>query len=270
MQIRVPESIISLENCLSRPIICPIAEIGAAIDLEEFQNRFVANENAVTIRGFAREWRATSRWRNLSFLSSNYGHRLIPIELGSILSKDGMKEQLVNISSFVSEYLVPSCAKGIWTIDDAILNLSCYMAQHALLDQIPCLVEDVEPVPHLCGTTTDPIINVWMGTGGTRTPLHFDSYDNMLVQVVGAKYVRIYGKEETTKLYVSKDSTHASQGNMSAVDCEREDWEKHPLSKDAKYKEVVLMPGDAIFIPAGAWHYVRSLSTSISVNYWWS
>lgn len=108
-----------------------------------------------------------------------------------------------------------------------------------------------------------------MGTGGTRTPLHYDSYDNLLVQLVGAKYVRIYGKEETGKLYVSKVGTYGSQGNMSAVDCERENFEQHPLARDAKFQEVLLLPGDALFIPSRAWHYVRSLSSSVSVNYWW-
>lgn len=55
---------------------------------------------------------------------------------------------------------------------------------------------------------------------------------------------------------------------MSALDCEREDLELHPLSAHAVYQDVILREGDALFIPAGTWHYVRSLSTSISVNYW--
>lgn len=181
-----------------------------------------------------------------------------------------MEEKVIDVSTFVSEHLIPSSAKGIWTLDHAVSNPSCYMAQHALLDQIPSLAIDVEPFPRICGTKTKPLINIWMGTGGTRTPLHFDSYDNILVQIAGAKYVRVYASGETPKLYVTKNSTHASQGNMSSVDCERENLDTHPLAKDAKYLEVVLMPGDAIFIPSGEWHYVRSLSTSISINYWWS
>jgi len=112
-----------------------------------------------------------------------------------------------------------------------------------------------------------------MGTGGTRTPLHFDSYDNLLVQIVGVKYVRLYDPKWTSKLYVknmqdSIDDKYASQGNMSSIECECEDYDKRPLAKEAEHTEVVLYPGDCLFIPSRHWHYVRSLTTSISVNYW--
>ncbi len=34
-------------------------------------------------------------------------------------------------------------------------------------------------------------------------------------------------------------------------------------------RETVLGPGDGLYIPARHWHYVRALSPSISVNFWW-
>ena len=33
--------------------------------------------------------------------------------------------------------------------------------------------------------------------------------------------------------------------------------------------EAVLGPGDALYVPKGWWHYVRSLSPSFSVSFWW-
>lgn len=45
-------------------------------------------------------------------------------------------------------------------------------------------------------------------------------------------------------------------------------WCRFPLFKDAQYEEAVLGPGDMLYIPSKHWHYVRSLSPSFSVNFW--
>jgi ribosomal protein L16 Arg81 hydroxylase len=37
---------------------------------------------------------------------------------------------------------------------------------------------------------------------------------------------------------------------MSEVNCEQEDWEQHPLASQATYTEVLLVPGDCLYIPA--------------------
>lgn len=182
----------------------------------------------------------------------------------------GMKEDLMTLRHFISEYLVKSCANECWSLEDATNSQSsvAYLAQHPLTDQIKSLRRDISMEPGPCGSLGPSHVYLWMGTGGTRTPLHFDTYSNLFVQLVGAKYVRIYSQEETPKLYVSQKELYSAQGNMSDIDCEQEDFSLFPLAKEAKYQEIVLFPGDALFIPARAWHYIRSLSTSISVNYW--
>jgi hypothetical protein len=42
-----------------------------------------------------------------------------------------------------------------------------------------------------------------------------------------------------------------------------------PLFGSAPYTECILRPGEMLYIPPGCWHYVRSLSTSFSVSFWW-
>jgi hypothetical protein len=198
--------------------------------------------------------------------------RLVPIEHGIISEKGGMKEELMTIQAFVQHYLAKSVSQSVYTLGPTKEDIKrvAYLAQHQLFEQIEDLKKDVI-IPTECGKAGPSQANVWIGTGGTRTPLHFDSYDNLFVQVVGSKYIRLYDKSETSKLYVIKGNgnTHTSQGNMSAVDCEKEDYSLHPQAISAKYTEVILFPGDALYIPAKTWHYVRGLSTSASVNFWW-
>jgi lysine-specific demethylase 8 len=42
-----------------------------------------------------------------------------------------------------------------------------------------------------------------------------------------------------------------------------------PLYAGTPHVDVVLGPGDVLFIPRGWWHHVRALSASFSVSFWW-
>jgi hypothetical protein len=121
----------------------------------------------------------------------DHGHRLVAIELGSMMEHGGMREQIMSLQSFVTAYLAPSSKQTYWMLEDATTLSVAYLAQHPLLDQIPELCRDIVMHPRLCGNPPNAC-NIWMGTGGTRTPLHFDSYDNLLVQIVGYKYIRVF------------------------------------------------------------------------------
>ena len=122
-----------------------------------------------------------------------------------------------------------------------------------------------------CSSTGVTNINCWLGTAGTVTSLHFDSYDNFLVQVAGFKYVRLYAPSETPKLYARPEAPHTSRIAPLETTTAAEAAEvaaAFPLLASARSFELLLSPGDTLFIPKGMWHYVRSLTTSISVNYW--
>jgi hypothetical protein len=72
---------------------------------------------------------------------------------------------------------------------------SRYLAQHALFDQLPELRAHFTPPAVItdaagAGATVQET-NAWWSTAGAVTPLHFDTYDNILSQVAGYKYVRL-------------------------------------------------------------------------------
>jgi len=145
-----------------------------------------------------------------------------------------------------------------------------YLAQHLLLTQIPELRGDIA-VPHYVALGCLRTVNVWMGTAGTVTALHYDEDDNFLAQVAGFKYVRLYAPKEDARLYATQAprAGSASHGaSFSPVRVERPDSEAHPQFTEAPYEETILGPGDMLFIPKRTWHYVRSLTTSLSVNFW--
>ncbi|KAI1113491.1 hypothetical protein F5Y14DRAFT_417874 [Nemania sp. NC0429] len=204
-------------------------------------------------------------------------------------------------------------------------NPTAYLAQHQLFAQLPGLRNDIL-VPDYCYTAPprhptdagldqpeldEPLLNAWFGPPGTISPLHNDPYHNVLAQVVGRKYVRLYAPSETARLAARGREDGVEMGNTSALDVgvlegwdpdpdpdpdpgsavegaetENDDGEDGPgrgrarasgrddvkvaAFRAAPFVDCILEPGDALYIPIGWWHYVRGLSVSFSVSFWWN
>lgn len=248
--------------------------------------------------GFSHEWPAMRRWRDLSYWEKRFGHRTVPLELGKLPlvtmaatnapeNVARLEEKALSMREFVATYLRPSLQLGLWARlpginkrkNIPVLPTVAYLAQHELFNQISELREDFDPTPlsrwneDAGALLTPSSVNAWVGTGGTVTPLHFDADDNILAQIAGLKLVRLYDPSQTACLYVESGpgaGRYGAQGNLSLVDVEEPDFETHPRMRDAVFTEHILRPGEALFIPSGTWHYVRSLTTSVSVNFFFA
>ena len=108
----------------------------------------------------------------------------------------------------------------------------------------------------------------WLGPAGTVTPLHRDENDNLLVQIWGEKRVTLYSPDQ--RPFLSAWST-TPEGDREPggtdVNPDAPDYESFPQFRQAHRLDVVIGPGDMLFIPDGWWHHVRSLSPSFSVNF---
>lgn len=226
------------------------------------------------------------KWNRPSYLLSKTfgGRRLVPVELGRSYTDDGFGQAIMPFGDFMRNHLMTTSGEEIG-----------YLAQHDLFSQVPDLRKDIRmpifcftnPPPPTPGTPLanariihlkTPLAKIWLGPSGTISSLHTDPYHNILCQVVGKKYVRLYSPHENSKLYprgTTQDGIDMS--NTSRVEAEQvemsleEDSEgEFPMFAEAKYVETILNEGDCLYIPVGWWHYVRSLTVSISVSFWWN
>ena len=152
------------------------------------------------------------------------------------------------------------------------------VAQHQLLDQIPALRADIRTpafcaaatpqdtaAPDECEVRREPIVSAWVGPGGTVSPLHTDPYHNLLAQVQGHKYVRLFAAEHTPRLYPRSGALC----NNCRVDLDAPRPDEQQLVAGTPFAHAVLGPSEVLYIPRHHWHYVRSLSASCSVSFWW-
>ncbi|KAK7956964.1 uncharacterized protein PG986_006186 [Apiospora aurea] len=251
--------------------------------------------------------RTTHPWDKPAYLLSTTfgGHRLVPVEIGRSYVDEEWGQKLITFGALLRDYIDPSLSPDHTVHDDKSQagKQIAYLAQHPLLTQLPALRNDIlipdlcytSPPPHPTDSTKDqpevdePKLNAWFGPPGTITPLHNDPYHNLLVQVVGCKYVRLYSPLHTEQMQARGKEDGVEMRNTSSLDVGvLEGWDQPAQDrqpspdeqaseerlrrafKDVPYVDCILNPGDTLYIPIGWWHYVRGLSVSFSVSFWWN
>lgn len=269
----------------------------SAMSMAAFEEHLLTDQPLV-IEEAVTQWPAFHErpWKNPEYLLQMTfgGRRLIPVEVGRSYTDEGWGQKIITFKKFMDDYLL----KPPETVDrkrrdeeEADISIG-YLAQHDLFTQIPSLRADIsipdycytDPPPPAPGTPLaskppqpkleEPLLNAWFGPAGTVSPLHTDPYHNILCQVVGRKYVRLYSPKETEKLYPrGPEGGGVDMSNTSLVDVESDSLHRHSefrLFRSAEYVETILNEGDCVYIPVGWWHYIRSLTVSFSVSFWWN
>ncbi|KAK8090979.1 hypothetical protein PG994_000484 [Apiospora phragmitis] len=227
------------------------------------------------------------------------------VEIGRSYVDEGWGQKLITFGSLLRDYIDPSLSSGHIAQNDKspASEQVAYLAQHPLFTQLPALRNDIlvpdlcytSPPPHPTDSSKDqpevdePMLNAWFGPPVTITPLHNDPYHNLLVQVVGCKYVRLYSPLHTEQMQARGKEDGVEMGNTSSLDVGvLEGWDQpardqqyspeeqgseealRKAFKDVPYVDCILNAGDTLYIPIGWWHYVRGLSVSFSVSFWWN
>jgi hypothetical protein len=142
-----------------------------------------------------------------------------------------------------------------------------YVQQHAISTKSHPLLSDAVRPDWLDPITLVHVVNLWLGSRGCFSPLHYDKADNFLMQVLGRKQLILFDKTDARYLYPNVGQQYE---HLSMIDLSTPDHVRFPLMKHAQPYTVLIEPGDVLYIPRRWWHAVYSLDTAVSVNYWWS
>ncbi|CAK4648333.1 unnamed protein product [Aphanomyces euteiches] len=157
--------------------------------------------------------------------------------------------------------------KTHWLMDTED-ELKFYLAQCPLYSTsaetpavLPHLLTHLPPKPPCLDAIELTQVNLWMAVTPSETSLHYDAYENILHVLHGAKHVRLYPPSAVAAIephpVYSKSANHTT---LSLAD-----------SKALPgFVDFTVAANQALYIPEGWWHQVRSEAFTMAVNYWFN
>ncbi len=231
-----------------------------AISREEFFGKFVRQRRPLVIRNLMDSWKALAWTRNY-FYSEAPNVNLV-IKKGNISRGNRETISLGQYIKLLDKY-ESSLKRGENPEEPP------YLHDVPIFHILPKLRADIEPFPlqifpRWYWENWQNYVQFFMGGTGSLTPLHFDTLytNNLFFQVVGRKKFFLIPAEQKRNCYV--EGWRWAKFNPS-----KPDFEAYPNAAETTPVELILEPGDVLFIPAGTLHQVHGLSFSISINIDW-
>lgn len=232
-----------------------IQRVGRLSQADFFDNYYATN-TPVILTDIMGNWQALSRW-NPDYLKQHYGEVSVGVQFNRESNPLFEREKDKHRQEMRMKEYVDLVVTGGKTNDYYMVPYNGNFDN----PQFKPLLNDIEIFPdYLDANLQQTQIFFWFGPEGTITPLHHDPCNVLLAQVSGKKRVRLISPNQKQLLY-------NQVGVYSEVDLLNPDYEKYPRFKEVELIEVILEPGEVIFLPVGWWHHVESLDIAISVSF---
>lgn len=234
------------------------AEGGFALDTLDapdpdtfYRHHYEANRPA-KLTGLIGHWSALTRW-SLDHFAAVAGGAVVEAQVERDRSPD------YELAKDDHRRLVRFAELIDWLRKDEASNdiyLTAYNSGTNAAALAP-LWDDMAPIALLEPRDRDGFF--WLGPKGTLTPWHHDLTNNLLVQVMGRKRVRMAPPWAFDRM---KNSRHCfSDWGNEALPAGEGDAATPPVL------EAIIGPGEAIFLPVGWWHQVEALDLSASMSF---
>jgi hypothetical protein len=222
---------------------------------EEFFRHYWAAHRPVVLTDAAARWPALRTWTP-AFFRKRFGAEMIEVTAGREADpfydmNFRAHRKRMRMDRFIDRVLAVGTTNDLYMVSNN---------RTMMRPRFRTLLSDVRPPADLFDPLSPGATSLWIGPGGTVTPLHHDTTNILFTQIYGKKRVELVSPHETALLM---DPVY---GFYSPFDLERRHAAEHPAVRAMLVKQVDLGPGEGLFIPAGWWHRVTALSVSISLS----
>ena len=225
----------------------------AAPDAEHFYRHYYEVNRPAKLTGIVDHWPALARW-SLDHFAAVAGDAVVEAQVERErdpdyeLAKDDHR-RLVRFGELIDWLRKDEASNDIY--------LTAYNSGTNAAALAP-LWDDLAPIVLLDDTRARDGF-FWLGPRGTLTPWHHDLTNNLLVQVLGRKRVRMAPPWAFARM---RNSRHCfSDWGNEALPAGSGDSAVPPVL------ETIIGPGEAIFLPVGWWHQIEALDLSASMSF---
>jgi cupin-like protein len=222
---------------------------------EVFFRDYLHANRPVILTGLLDAWPAVGKW-SPQYLKSVCGDQIVEVMSGRDADPDFERNCQQHRAKVEFGVYIDEVVAGGSGNDRYMVANNRFMDTEAgvrLRADIVCFPEYLDP-----GDTAGRMF-FWLGPAGTVTPLHYDTTNIFLAQVVGHKRICLIPPNQTPLMY-------NRVGVFSDVDYEKPHLGQFPLFSLVTATVFLLNPGEVLFIPINWWHHVRGVTPSLSVS----
>lgn len=206
-----------------------------------------------------KQWPCMSHW-SIEYLKACIGEHLVKVNQ----SRDGKFSITSSRHEEKSGSRSLPMAQFLDAISDTQFEHVLYLQQYSIPNTFPALLKDLGEI-HFLDKHHLREMNLWISHNTSQIPLHYDRSDNLLVQVVGKKRIRLWSPNKTSQLYPGYQNVNFA----SPIDPDNVDRATFVHYQEPDI-ELTLHAGEALYLPAYWWHHVITDSQyAVSVNYWY-
>lgn len=226
--------------------------VDASISRKEFDRKYHKAQKPVLIKGLVNQQPAGKKW-TIEWFKEFMGDEMIEVY-------DNKNKRHERSTTTGGDFEMPFGEYLDIIAKDEHTDLRMFLVN--LYKLRPELKKDFS-----CPTIAKGILGrlgfMFLGGKDTDVRLHFDVDNNcvLLSQIFGRKRVVLFGPEYTDLLYRLPFNTHSN------ISINNPDYEKYPALRYVKGYDFILEPGDAVYMPAGYWHYNTYLNGGMGVSY---